>query len=71
MDPRTHKLQAVNNTPGVNGLSICRRFTWMRDAVLLCLKVQTSKLDRDYDVETVDKIEKNIRAALPWYEWEI
>ena len=41
------------------------------DAVLLCLKVQTSKLDRDYDVETVDKIEKNIRAALPWYEWEI
>ena len=39
--------------------------------MLLCLKVQTSKLDRDYDVETVDKIEKNIRVALPWYEWEI
>ena len=26
------------------------------DDILLCVKVQTSKLDRDYDVETVNKI---------------
>ena len=73
VDPRTHKLlsQAVNNTPGVERLINMQAIHMDEDAVLLCLKVQTSKLDRDYDVETVDKIEKNIRAALPWYEWEI
>lgn len=73
VDPRTHKLlsQAVNNTPGVERLINMQAIHMDEDAVLLCLKVQTSKLDRDYDVETVDKIEKNIRVALPWYEWEI
>lgn len=73
VDPRTHKLlsQAVNNTPGVERLINMQAIHMDEDAVLLCLKVQTSKLDRDYDVETVDKIEKNIRIALPWYEWEI
>ena len=73
VDPRTHRLlsQAVNNTPGVERLINMQAIHMDEDAVLLCLKVQTSKLDRDYDVETVDKIEKNIRVALPWYEWEI
>ncbi len=73
VDPRTHKLlsQAVADTPGVERLINMQAIHMDEDAVLLCLKVQTSKLDRDYDVETVDKIEKNIRAALPWYEWEI
>lgn len=73
VDPRTHKLlsQAVEDTPGVDRLINMQAIHMDEDSVLLCLKVQTSKLDRDYDVETVDKIEKNIRAALPWYEWEI
>lgn len=73
VDPRTHKLlaQAVTGTPGVERLINMQAIHMDEDAVLLCLKVQTSKLDRDYDVETVDKIERSIRAALPWYEWEI
>ena len=41
------------------------------DNILLCLKVQTSKLDRDYDVQTVDKIERDVRTALPWFNFEI
>ena len=61
----------MNATPGVERLINMQAIHMDEDAVLLCLKVQTSKLDRDYDVETVDKIEKDIRAALPWYEWEI
>ena len=34
-------------------------------------QVQTSKLDRDYDVETVNKIERSVRVALPWFRFEI
>lgn len=41
------------------------------DDILLCVKVQTSKLDRDYDVETVNKIERSVRTALPWFRFEI
>ena len=41
------------------------------DNILLCLKVQTSKLDRDYDVDTVNKIERSVRESMPWYNWEI
>ena len=32
---------------------------------------ETSKLDRDYDVETVNKIERSVRTALPWFRFEI
>ncbi len=39
------------------------------DNILLCLKVQTSKLDRDSDVQTVDKLERTVRTAQPWFKF--
>ena len=73
LDPSTRKLvvAAVENTDGVDRLINMQAIHMDEDAVLLCLKVETSKLDRDYDVQTIDKIEINVRSALPWYEWEI
>ncbi|NEG55787.1 cation diffusion facilitator family transporter [Bifidobacterium platyrrhinorum] len=73
IDPRTREMlvEAVEGTQGVNRLINMQAIHMDEDAVLLCLKVETDKFDRDYDVQTVDKIETNIRTALPWYEWEI
>lgn len=73
LDPSTRALvlDAVESTDGVNRLINMQAIHMDEDAVLLCLKVETSKLDRDFDVQTVDKIETNIRTSLPWYEWEI
>lgn len=64
-------VEAVERTAGVDRLINLQAIHMDEDAVLLCLKVETSKLDRDFDAQTVNKIENNIRAALPWYEWEI
>ncbi|MBT1182058.1 cation transporter [Bifidobacterium sp. CP2] len=73
IDPRTREMlvAAVEGTQGVNRLINMQAIHMDEDAVLLCLKVETDKFDRDYDVQTVDKIETSIRTALPWYEWEI
>lgn len=73
LDPETRGqvVAAVERTPGVDRLINLQAIHMDEDAVLLCLKVETSKLDRDYDVQTVDRIEANVRAALPWYEFEI
>lgn len=73
IDPTTRAMvtKAVEGTPGVDRLINLQAIHMDEDAVLLCLKVETSKLDRDYDVETVDKIERSVRTQLPWYEWEI
>lgn len=73
LDPSTRDMviKAVENTEGIDRLINMQAIHMDEDAVLLCLKVETSKLDRDYDVQTVDKVETNIRATLPWYEWEI
>ncbi|GAA0639563.1 hypothetical protein [Bifidobacterium pullorum] len=68
---RGRVVAAVESTEGVERLINMQALHMDEDAVLLCLKVQTSKLDRDFDVDTVNKIEANIRKALPWYEWEI
>ena len=68
---RGRVVSAVESTEGVERLINMQALHMDEDAVLLCLKVQTSKLDRDFDVDTVNKIEANIRKALPWYEWEI
>ena len=62
---------AVTTTPGVERLLNMQTVHMSEDDILLCVKVQTSKLDRDYDVETVDKIEQAVRNALPWYNFEI
>lgn len=62
---------AVEGTDGVVRLINMQAVHMDEDMVLLCVKVETSKLDRDYDVQTVNKVEANVRAALPWYEWEI
>ncbi|KFI65996.1 cation diffusion facilitator family transporter [Bifidobacterium cuniculi] len=62
---------AVEATPGVERLINMQTVHMSEDNVLLCVKVQTSKLDRDYDVQTVDKIERNVREALPWFDFEI
>ena len=73
IDPVTRRMvvAAVESTPGVDRLINLQAIHMDEDAVLLCLKVETSKLDRDYDVQTIDKIETSIRTKLPWYEWEI
>lgn len=73
IDPTTRDMvtKAVEGTPGVDRLINLQAIHMDEDAVLLCLKVETSKLDRDYDVQTVDKIERSVRTQLPWYEWEI
>jgi len=73
IDPRTREMlvEAVEGTQGVNRLINMQAIHMDEDAVLLCIKVETDKFDRDYDVQTVDKIETSIRTALPWYEWEI
>ena len=73
IDPTTRRMvtEAVESTPGVDRLINMQAIHMDEDAVLLCLKVETSKLDRDYDVETVDHIEANIRHRMPWYEFEI
>lgn len=68
---RGRVVAAVESTEGLERLINMQALHMDEDAVLLCLKVQTSKLDRDFDVDTVNKIEANIRKALPWYEWEI
>lgn len=73
LDPstRTMVVKAVEDTAGVDRLINMQAIHMDEDSVLLCLKVETSKLDRDFDVQTVDKIETNIRTAMPWYIWEI
>ena len=73
IDPTTRRLvtEAVESTPGVDRLINMQAIHMDEDAVLLCLKVETSKLDRDYDVQTVDRIEAGIRRRMPWYEFEI
>ncbi|WEV42631.1 cation diffusion facilitator family transporter [Bifidobacterium sp. ESL0682] len=63
--------QAVEETPGVDRLINMQAMHMAEDDILLCLKVQTSKLDRDYDVETINKIESAVRKALPFYRFEI
>ncbi|KAB8289449.1 cation transporter [Bifidobacterium ramosum] len=68
---RDEIVAAVTSTPGVNRLLNMQTIHMSEDDILLCLKVETSKLDRDYDVETVDKIERSVRGALPWYRFEI
>lgn len=62
---------AVEGTPGVERLINMQAMHMAEDDILLCLKVQTSKLDRDFGVETVNKIEAAVRAALPFYRFEI
>lgn len=64
-------IKAVESTPGVEELINMQSVHMSEDNILLCLKVQTSKLDRDYDVDTVNKIEASIRTSMPWYNWEI
>ena len=63
--------RAVESTEGVNRLIEMQAVHTGDDSVLLCLKIETSKLDRDYDVETVNKVERNIRERLPYYLFEI
>lgn len=63
--------RAVIQTPGVERLINMQTVHMSEDNILLCLKVQTSKLDRDYDVQTVDKIEQSVRSSLPWFNFEI
>lgn len=70
-DTRMKIVNAVTTTPGVERLLNMQTVHMSEDDILLCVKVQTSKLDRDYDVETVDKIEQAVRNALPWYNFEI
>ena len=70
-DTRGKIVEAVTTTPGVERLLNMQTVHMSEDDILLCVKVQTSKFDRDYDVETVDKIEKAVRTALPWYNFEI
>ena len=61
----------VESTDGVTRLIEMQTVHTGEDSILLCLKVETSRLDRDYDVQTVDKVERNVRTALPWYTFEI
>lgn len=68
---RERIVKAVTDTPGVESLINMQTVHMSEDNILLCLKVQTSKLDRDYDVETVDKIEQAVRNACPWFNFEI
>ena len=70
-DTRERIVRAVEQTDGVEKLINMQTVHMSEDNILLCLKVQTSKLDRDYDVQTVDKIERNVRTALPWFNFEI
>ena len=70
-DTRKKIEQAVISTPGVEQLLNMQAVHMSEDDILLCVKVQTSKLDRDYDVETVNKIERSVRVALPWFRFEI
>lgn len=70
-DTRKKIEQAVISTSGVERLLNMQTVHMSEDDILLCVKVQTSKLDRDYDVETVNKIERSVRAALPWFRFEI
>lgn len=70
-DTQDRIVKAVTSTPGVERLLNMQTLHMSEDDILLCLKVQTSKLDRDYDVQTVDKIEKAVREALPWFNFEI
>ncbi|NEG96897.1 cation diffusion facilitator family transporter [Bifidobacterium sp. SMB2] len=70
-ETRTKIVEAVTSTPGVERLLNMQTIHMSEDDILLCVKVQTSKLDRDYDVQTVDKIENAVRTALPWYRFEI
>ena len=67
-DTRGKIVEAVTTTPGVERLLNMQTVHMSEDDILLCVKVQTSKLDRDYDVETVNKA---VRTALPWYNFEI
>lgn len=64
-------IKAVEGTEGVEDLINMQSVHMSEDNILLCLKVQTSKLDRDYDVDTVNKIERSVRESMPWYNWEI
>lgn len=68
---RQEIVDAVTSTPGVNRLLNMQTVHMSEDDILLCVKVETSKLDRDFDVQTVDKIEQSVRSALPWYRFEI
>ncbi|WP_242502430.1 cation diffusion facilitator family transporter [Bifidobacterium pseudolongum] len=70
-DTRERIVRAVEQTDGVEKLINMQTVHMSEDNILLCLKVQMSKLDRDYDVQTVDKIERNVRTALPWFNFEI
>ena len=64
-------IDAVEGTEGVEELINMQTVHMSEDNILLCLKVQTSKLDRDYDVDTINKIEDSVRSAMPWFNWEI
>lgn len=70
-DTRSRIVDAVTSTPGVTRLLNMQTVHMSEDDILLCVKVETSKLDRDYDVQTVDKIERSVRGALPWFNFEI
>ena len=70
-DTKARIVEAVTATPGVTRLLNMQTVHMSEDDILLCVKVETSKLDRDYDVQTVDKIERSVRGALPWFNFEI
>lgn len=73
ISPSTLKLirETVVNVHGVNSILNIQAVHLSEDSILLCLKVETSKLDRDYDVDTVNKIEAAVRSTITWYEFEI
>ena len=52
MSPLTQEriIKAVEGTEGVEDLLNMQSVHMSEDNILLCLKVQTSKFDRDYDV---------------------
>ncbi|MBT1177903.1 cation diffusion facilitator family transporter [Bifidobacterium callimiconis] len=70
-DTRSKIVDAVNATPGVTRLLNMQTVHMSENDILLCVKIETSKLDRDFDVQTVDKLETSVRNALPWYTFEI
>lgn len=70
-DTRSKIVAAVKATPGVTRLLNMQTVHMSENDILLCVKIETSKLDRDFDVQTVDKLETSVRNALPWYTFEI
>ena len=61
----------VAAVPGVVRIIELQAIHTSEDTILVCLKIETSKLDRDYVVQTIDKVERAIRAGMPWYTFEI